>query len=397
MAQCRQRETKAKHLFIHARRPVVPAVRLLLTAIDAGCPGDWPRAGLDMCRDAGDATPDQVGDQACVFILSRIWLPELKQRYPTQFKADAGIYDAAHSPFYIDERINPEGSKVADLSKYDEQDHLAHLRAQVADWEDTCKALARYLKEVSVPQIEECNGDVPVDELEEVHPPEQDMLTEWAKLPTLKGKFPYGWGRWIEACRFWHISLEGEPNKWLGPIRDCMLRLFGTDYTEEELKGWLFRKFGMDPVSADKMRLKKLASLLRAELAAASPTEPPAWVQASISQPENIPTTQDPRVVPNERSEQPTIDVLFQMGAVSLEDLKAIPREERPTGEVLAARAIGRDCDGQYKAVLSYMVKLGWLDTGRRHGLSGGYFLTPEGLKFVRKPRSSSRSGPGQD
>jgi hypothetical protein len=75
------------------------------------------------------------------------------------------------------------------------------------------------------------------------------------------------------------------------------------------------------------------------------------------------------------------------MGAVGIEGLKALPRRDRPTGERLAAKAIGRSCDGQFKGTLAHMVDLGWLGNGREHGLGGGYFLTDAGAKFASRPR----------
>jgi hypothetical protein len=89
--------------------------------------------------------------------------------------------------------------------------------------------------------------------------------------------------------------------------------------------------------------------------------------------------------MPNETTEHPIIDALFQMGAIGIEGLHSIPRAQRPTGERLAAKAIGRSCDGQFKATLSHMVDLGWIDNGRKYGLGGGYFLTPSGLALVTK------------
>jgi hypothetical protein len=100
------------------------------------------------------------------------------------------------------------------------------------------------------------------------------------------------------------------------------------------------------------------------------------------------------RRTPNESTEQPIIDALFALNAVGLEGLKAIPGSQRPTGERLAPKAIGRSCDGQFKATLAHMVDLGWLGNGRDHGLSGGYFLTEAGAAYARKRR---QSGLGQD
>jgi hypothetical protein len=90
---------------------------------------------------------------------------------------------------------------------------------------------------------------------------------------------------------------------------------------------------------------------------------------------------------PNETTEQPIIDALYELGAVGLKGMKALPAEKRPTGERLAARAIGRSCDGQFKATLAHMVDLGWLGNGRSHGLTGGYFLTPAGVALATRPR----------
>jgi hypothetical protein len=56
--------------------------------------------------------------------------------------------------------------------------------------------------------------------------------------------------------------------------------------------------------------------------------------------------------------------------------------------------AIGRNCDGQFKAALAHMVDLGWLGNGREHGLGGGYFLADAGVALASK---RERSGLGQD
>jgi hypothetical protein len=95
--------------------------------------------------------------------------------------------------------------------------------------------------------------------------------------------------------------------------------------------------------------------------------------------------TKNVRRMPNETTEQPIIDALYQMGAIGLEGLQSLPRKQWPTGDRLAAKAIGRSCDGQFKTTLSHMVDLGWLDNGRNHGLGGGYFLTPSGLALATK------------
>jgi hypothetical protein len=106
-------------------------------------------------------------------------------------------------------------------------------------------------------------------------------------------------------------------------------------------------------------------------------------------------TNQPPRPrVPNETTEQPVIDALHQLGSIGVEGLREIEKKERPTGERLAPKAIGRACDGQFKATLAHMVDLGWLGNGREHGLGGGYFLTEAGVALVTKKK---RSGPGQD
>jgi hypothetical protein len=86
---------------------------------------------------------------------------------------------------------------------------------------------------------------------------------------------------------------------------------------------------------------------------------------------------------PNETTEQPIIDALFKMKAVGLDGLRSIPKDKRPTGEKLAAIAIGRSCDGQFKQTLAHMVDLLWLGNGRDHGLGGGYFLTDAGVALV--------------
>jgi len=99
------------------------------------------------------------------------------------------------------------------------------------------------------------------------------------------------------------------------------------------------------------------------------------------------PSDQSPCPIPNERTEQPIIDALFQMKAIGIDALKAIPKDKRPTGELLAPKAIGRSCDGQFKTTLAHMVDLGWLGNGRAHGLAGGYFLTAAGAALATKRR----------
>ncbi|HBI47068.1 MAG TPA: hypothetical protein DDY78_30075 [Planctomycetales bacterium] len=104
-----------------------------------------------------------------------------------------------------------------------------------------------------------------------------------------------------------------------------------------------------------------------------------------------VPTDTPPvglsRALPNERTEQPTIDALFKLGVIGLDGLRSLAADKRPTGERLALAAIGRACDGQFKTTLAHMVDLGWLGNGRDHGLSGGYFLTPAGMALAKKPR----------
>jgi hypothetical protein len=97
---------------------------------------------------------------------------------------------------------------------------------------------------------------------------------------------------------------------------------------------------------------------------------------------------------PNETTEQPVIDALHQLGAIGVKGLQAIPKGERPTGERLATKAIGRSCDGQFKGTLAHMVDLGWLGNGRDYSLGGGYFLTEIGVSLVTWRK---RSGLGQD
>ena len=92
---------------------------------------------------------------------------------------------------------------------------------------------------------------------------------------------------------------------------------------------------------------------------------------------------QSRQAVPNETTEQPIIERRFgKKGAIGVQGLQAIARGDRPTGERLAGAAIGRPCDGQFKATLSHMVKMQWLDNGRLHGMGGGYFLTEAGERL---------------
>lgn len=44
----------------------------------------------------------------------------------------------------------------------------------------------------------------------------------------------------------------------------------------------------------------------------------------------------------------------------------------------------GHDCDANFKAALSAVVKAGYLDNGRHHGKRGGYFLTPNGVRAAQ-------------
>ena len=85
-------------------------------------------------------------------------------------------------------------------------------------------------------------------------------------------------------------------------------------------------------------------------------------------------------------TQQDLLDALYEMGAVSLESLKALPNKERPTAERLSLRAVGRGVDGHIKGVLRTMVQLRWIDNGYRHKPKvAGYFLTTKGRKLVSK------------
>lgn len=98
-----------------------------------------------------------------------------------------------------------------------------------------------------------------------------------------------------------------------------------------------------------------------------------------------------PRRAPN-ATEQAVLDLLCRKGFTSLEAVRSVPKEERPTAERLAQPAIGRDCDGQFKTTLGHMVDLGWLDNGRNHGIGSGYFLTGVGARLAIR-----QSVPSQD
>ena len=91
--------------------------------------------------------------------------------------------------------------------------------------------------------------------------------------------------------------------------------------------------------------------------------------------------------IPNERTEQPTIDALFKLGAIGLEGLRSIAADKRPTGERLAQAAIGRPCDGQFKATLAHMVDLEWLGNGRPTDYWAGTSLPQPGEALATKRR----------
>lgn len=101
--------------------------------------------------------------------------------------------------------------------------------------------------------------------------------------------------------------------------------------------------------------------------------------------------THTPKRAPN-ATEQAVLDLLYREQITNLGAMQSRSAGERPTQTWLAPRSIGRDADGQFKATLSHMKDFGWLDNGRYHGVTGGYFLTENGAKLA-----TSQSGPSQD
>jgi hypothetical protein len=127
------------------------------------------------------------------------------------------------------------------------------------------------------------------------------------------------------------------------------------------------------------------ASVRGARVGAGSRRPRPPGKQAA----DRDPADTGPR--PNERTEQPVLDYLFQNRCVGIDALRAIPRKERPTAERLADRAIGVPCNAQFKQTLAHMVDLRWLGNGKEHGLGGGYFLTAKGKRLVSRKQLRAR------
>jgi hypothetical protein len=93
-------------------------------------------------------------------------------------------------------------------------------------------------------------------------------------------------------------------------------------------------------------------------------------------------------------TERAVLQVLQEDGFIGIESLAHLTSKQRPTGAYLAKRAVGRSADGQFKAVLSHMVDLGWIGNGQHERVGPGYFLKPMGQAVFR---SSARSGPSPD
>jgi hypothetical protein len=118
-------------------------------------------------------------------------------------------------------------------------------------------------------------GFDPDDVVEERHP-EAVELEKWARIAVVQGKFRAGWVELPEACRWWRIPVEGEPNHWLPVIANCMQELFGKHLLEDELLGHLFRRHHMPPAQAAALSLADLAGLLRRECDCRTGGSPPA-------------------------------------------------------------------------------------------------------------------------
>jgi hypothetical protein len=85
--------------------------------------------------------------------------------------------------------------------------------------------------------------------------------------------------------------------------------------------------------------------------------------------------------VPLNPSEEAILVALKQMGATSLAAVKAMAPRTRPTQQVLASRALGREADGQFKMMMSGLRKRGLVQNARFQGVgASGYYLTPLGL-----------------
>lgn len=93
-------------------------------------------------------------------------------------------------------------------------------------------------------------------------------------------------------------------------------------------------------------------------------------------------------------TERAVLQVLQKDGFIGIESLAHLTSKQRPTGAYLAKRAVGRSADGQFKAVLSHMVDLGWIGNGKHERVGPGYFLKPLGQAVFR---SSEWSGPSPD
>jgi len=88
--------------------------------------------------------------------------------------------------------------------------------------------------------------------------------------------------------------------------------------------------------------LNVLKRLLKSAVVASSQERvkrPAAQVEQKDGSSQPLPKS---RAVPNETTERPIIDTLYEMGAIGLEGLRRIPRNKRPTGDRIAPTAVGR-------------------------------------------------------
>ena len=173
LERARVQETKPKHLFVHMRRAVIQAARLLLEAMDAGR-FDRPKKARDFIGPFGNAKGgvpipiDQLPDDQLLLIWRFLAVPWLSTEYLSEFKADAGAYDwpkvktdakgrllgkngkRLRRVSYKDPKTGRTGWKLSGkiatvIDDYDEADGIAHLRAEVQDHADACRLLADVL------------------------------------------------------------------------------------------------------------------------------------------------------------------------------------------------------------------------------------------------------------
>lgn len=172
--RAREQELKLEHLTLHACRAVMQAVRTLLRALDADAisGGGTLKRVCELVTHGRDRL--QLFENAGEYLLIPMWTkfitPWLRDKAPDAFKPGAGEFDFRkprtdkHGRL-VDRRGKPlkvrrsrsavpgateaklVGECAYETDRFDGQDWLSHVRAQVGDWADACRAAARLVQQ----------------------------------------------------------------------------------------------------------------------------------------------------------------------------------------------------------------------------------------------------------